>query len=596
MATTLNVTELDFDTIKQNFRDFLAGQSEFQDYDFEGAAFSVLLDAMSYGIHYNGVYANMALTESDMLAAQIRKNVVSGAKSMGYIPASPKGAQANFTLTLNLTAHAGVIPTTFTVPKGTNFSAIAEDGSSINFVTFDDNTLTDTGISAGQAATEILVGTVFVVQGEYGVQTWLKDNTETQRFILTQPDIDTAFLQVTIQENGPTDTNKDVWTHEKDLLNVGPDTESFFVSEVETELVEVYFGNNQIGKALVAGAFITTEYITTTGSDGNNLSGYTLDTGIVSYDRPLFTLSDHVTSSDGSDRETIDSIKHNAPLDYQRQNRVVTIDDYKAIILKEFPNISAINAWGGEDANPPEFGKVFVSVKPTTGQYVSPATKQSIETEVLGKFNVVGITPVLLDPDFIEVNFNVEVNYNKDQTTLKASEIETNVGDAIVNFLDTAVFDYEQSFKYSKLMTVIDDVHRSIINNYTTVTASKEIAPLFGVSTSYSIEFNNAIIPFTLSTGTWARTDATEAHLADDGDGSVDLYVNDIIVTKKIGTVDYDTGAINFPNFNPLIQNDGDKIRFTMTPVKHDIDIVRNDLLILGTNVITATPVKKFGS
>jgi hypothetical protein len=596
MATTLDVVELDFDTIKQNFRDFLAGQSEFQDYDFEGSAFSVLLDAMAYGIHYNGVYANMALTESDMLAAQLRKNVVSGAKSMGYIPASPKGAQASFTLTLNLTAQAGVIPTTFTVPKGTNFSAIAEDGSSINFVTFDDNTLTDTGVAAGGAATKILVGTVFVVQGEYGVQTWLKDNTSTQRFILTQPDIDTAFLQVTIQENGPSDTNKTIWTNEKDLLNVGPSTEAFFVSEVETELVEIYFGNNQIGKALIAGAYVTAEYITTAGSAGNNLSGFTLDSGIVSYDRPLFGLSNYVTSTDGSDRETIESIKHNAPLDYQRQNRVVTIDDYKAIILKEFPNISAINAWGGEDANPPEFGKVFVSVKPATGQYVSPATKASIEADVLRKFNVVGITPVLLDPDFIEVNFNVEMNYNKDQTTLKASELETLVQTAIVDFLDTSVFDYEQSFKYSKLMAVIDNVHRSIINNYTTVTASKEIAPLYGVSTSYSIEFNNAIIPLSLSTGTWARTDATQASLADDGAGAIDLYVNDIVVTKKIGTINYTTGAISFPNFNPLIQNDGDKIRFTMTPVKHDIDIVRNDLLILGANVITATPVKKFGS
>ena len=324
---TLQVSDLDFDTIKQNFKDFLATQNEFQDYDFEGSAMSVLLDVLAYGIHYTGVYSNMALTESDMLSAILRKNVVAGAKAIGYVPASPKGARANFTLTLDLTAQSGTIPTTFTVPKGTNFSAVAEDGSSINFVAFDDNTLQDTGISAGQPASKILQGTVFVVQGEFGTQAWAKDGTDTQRFIMTQPDIDTDFLQVTIQPNGEYDTEKNVWEQEDNLVNVGPETEAYFISEVENELVEIYFGNNTIGKALEAGNFITAEYIATSGKAGNNLTYFTVDSGIGGYARTLFTVSNQTVSADGANRESITSIKHNAPLDYQRQNRVVTIDD-----------------------------------------------------------------------------------------------------------------------------------------------------------------------------------------------------------------------------------------------------------------------------
>lgn len=590
--TTLNVSELDFDTIKQNFKDFLATQSEFQDYDFEGSAMATLLDVMAYGIHYTGVYSNMALTESDMLSAIVRKNVVAGAKAIGYVPSSPKGARANFTLSLNLTAHSGTIPTSFTVPKGTNFSAVAEDGSSVNFVTFDDNTLIDTGISAGQPATEILVGTVFVVQGSFGQQAWSKDATDTQRFIMTQPDIDTDFIQVTVQPNGEYDTEKNVWEQENNLVNVGPETEAYFISEVENELVEIYFGNNTIGKALESGNFVTAEYITTLGAAGNNLSGFTVDSGIGSYARTLFTVSNETVASDGADREGLDSIKHNAPLDYQRQNRVVTIDDYKAIILREFPNIAAINAWGGEDADPPEYGKVFVSVKPVTGDVVSPATRKSIETDILAKFNVVGIVPQLVDPEFIECNFNVTINYNKDRTTLKASEIETAVQEAIEDHFDTAVFDYNQSFKYSKLMAVIDDVNRSIINNYTTLTISKEITPVTGPS-SYTIAFNNEIVAGSVATGEWTRTDATVARLQDDGTGFMNLIVGSMVVQRKVGTIDYSTGKVSLPDFNPLLQNAGDQIRFTATTTKHDVDVLRNDLLILGTNDITAIPVER---
>jgi hypothetical protein len=592
---TLDVTELDFDTIRQNFKTFLGEQSELQDYDFDGSAMATILDVMAYGIHYTGVYGNMALTESDMLSAIVRKNVVAGAKSIGYIPSSPHGAQANFLLTLDLTSKTGTIPTTFTVLKGTNFSAIAEDGSSVNFVAYDDNTLTDTGISSGQPASKVLQGTVFVVQGEFGTQAWRKDGTTTQRFILTQPDIDNSFLQVTIQENGEFDQfEKNIWTKESNMVNVGPETEAYFVSEVENELVEVYFGNDTIGKALQNGNFITVEYIATLGASGNNLSTYTLDTGIGSYSRTLFTVSNDTKSAGGADREGIESIKHNAPLDYQRQNRVVTIDDYKAIVLREFPNIVAINAWGGEDADPPEYGKVFVSVKPITGDVVSPATRKSIETDILAKFNVVGITPILLDPSFTECNFDVTVNYNKDKTTLKASEIETQVQAAIEDHFDTAVFDYEQSFKYSKLMSVIDDVHRSIQNNYTTVTISKEITPANNTSLSYTITFNNAIEPGTVTTGDWTRTDATIASLRDDGLGIMDLIVGGLVVVKNVGTVDYSIGKISLPDFSPLMQNAGDKIRFTTVPVKHDVDVLRNDLLILGTNIIVAEAVERF--
>jgi len=584
----LSVLELDFDEVKDALLTYLQAQTEFLDYDFTGSALNTIIDLLAYFIHYAGVQANFALRESFLESAQLRKNVATIAKELGYFPAQAKSAKTNFKLTLDLTGQSSP-PTTITVPRGTVFVSKLENGSTITFVTFDDNPLVDEGVAAGNPATKILSGTVFIAQGTISNKFFIVNDFD-QRFILDQPNIDTDFLSVSIR---PNEASLDVtaWEHAKKITTVGPSTEAFFISEYG-DSIEIYFGNNSIGKALNIGNFIDVEYIVTQGSQGNGLSQFELSQNIATYARNLFTISNVEKTGEGADRESLDSIRFIAPLSYQRQNRIVTIDDYKSAVLENFSNVRAINAWGGEDADPPEFGKVFVSVAPVVGDKVSPTTKKSIERDILSRFNVVGITPQIVDPEYLTINLITTAFYRKDKTILKPSQIASLAQGAIEDYFLSSVFDYKQSFKYSKLLTAVDAVHSSIINSLTDVTISKSFIVTSNVSATYTIKFLNALKEQTIQSNIWLNTGSNNQQIKSSATingniGQLDLYINDTLTKTNVGTVDHTTGLVTLTGFNPNALTLGQIITFTAEPAIPDVSIQRNNLARLGTNVVT---------
>lgn len=580
MADNLNVNELDFDAVKAELITFLGTQSEFNDYDFTGSGLNVLVDVCAYLIHYVGVQANFALRESFLESAQLRKNVSAIAKELGYFPSQTKAGRASFTITLDLRLEAQ--PTSITIPKGVTFVSTQQDGSSVTFQTFEESPMVDTGLAAGLAASKIWSATIFVAQGTFGEATWEVTGTD-QKYLIEQANVDTDFLTVAVRPT-QSSTTQAIWSYGKTLTEVGPSTEAYFLSEYQSG-VELYFGNNVIGKQLIDGNVIEAEYLVTEGAASNGLRTFALTTDIDGYPRGDFVLSSIEATTDGADRETEASIKYLAPLSYQRQNRIVTIDDYKVAILEQYSNVKAINAWGGEDAVPPEFGKVFVSVAPAVGDTVSPTTKKSIEEDVLRRFSVVGVTPEIVDPTYLGINLDTTVYYNKDRTTLKPSEISSLASIAIQTYFNESVADYNQSFKYSKLLTAIDGVHPSVTHSLSDVAISKSFTPTGNTPATYELKFYNAVNANSIVSAEWTRTDAKLASLRDDGNGRMDLYLDGTLAASQIGTVTYSTGVIELPGFNPLQLVVG-AIAVTAVPTSFDVAIKFNNLARLGINQV----------
>ena len=275
-------------------------------------------------------------------------------------------------------------------------------------------------------------------------------------------------------------------------------------------------------------------------------------------------------------------------MSYQRQNRIVTIEDYKSAVLENYSNVRAINAWGGEQAEPPQYGKVFVSVAPVYGDTVSPTTKKSIEEDILQSFSVVGITPEVVDPEYLQIHLSTTVTFNKDRTNEKASDIVTLCQEAIEDFFDEAIFDYNQSFKYSRFLAAVDAAHPAIVSSAAYIEIGKSFTPKSNVAGTYEIKMYNACVPGTLYTYGYLSTTGTTLTYADDGNGRIDRYVNGVLNRTAVGSIDYDTGTISLPGFNANQQTVGQAITFLAQPVADDVRVKFNNLANLSTNAVTA--------
>ena len=581
-SRNLPTTELDFDQVKEELIQFLNGQEAFKDYDFTGSALNTLIDVCAYLIHYVGVQANFALRESFLESAQLRKNVSAISKELGYFPSQWKAGRASFSLSLDVN-DVGVT-TQITVPKGTQFVSTLETGESVVFTTYNDNPLVDTGVVEGGSATGTLRGTVYVAQGVFVTRGWevLENNP---KYVLDQGNVDTDFLSVQVRPYRDS-ASVEVFEYERNIANVQPSTPAFFLSE-KGDSVEMYFGNNTIGKSVNVGQWVEAEFLVTEGAIANGVKTFQLTTDIDGYQRGDFTIVEGsvLETQDGADRETNESIRFLAPLSYQRQNRIVTVEDYKVAILEKYNNVKAINAWGGENAEPPEFGKVFVSIAPVYGEQVSPTTKKSIQDDVLNKFSVLGISPEIVDPEYLYVNCNTNVVYNKDRTTTKAAEMITTVQAAIEDFFSEQVFDYNQSFKYSKFLAAVDAAHPAISHSLASVTIGKKFIGA-NVVGSYQLKFFNAIEPGSVQSIAWENTGNNTMMLKDDYNGYIDLYVNGSLSTPRVGAVDYATGIVQVNGFNANMLVPG-PILVNCTPESLDVDVRFNNLAKLGDNTVT---------
>tara|TARA_B100000212_G_scaffold310491_1_gene261579 strand:+ start:1252 stop:3093 length:1842 start_codon:yes stop_codon:yes gene_type:complete len=578
-SNKLNVSDFDFDNIKANLKAFLQDQPEFSDYNFEGSGFSVLLDTLAYNSHYLGFNANMLANEMFLDSADIRKNIVSLAKSLGYTPSSSKSPVANVDITLNNASGS-----TVTMNKGTVFTTLV-DNTTYQFLTNEDVSITPQNGIYKFSNVNIYEGTL--VNYRYTV-----DSTDVdQRFIIPNINADTSTLKVTIQ-NSISDTTRTSYTLATGLRSLDNESKVYFLQESDTGKFEVYFGDDVIGKKLSDGNIIILEYIVSNREEANGASAFTLSGGIGGFTDASVTTNSNAQG--GSDPESKESIRFNAPLQYTSQDRCVTATDYETIVRSIYPNIQSISAWGGEDDETPVYGVVKIAIKGTSGVPLTNSTKLDIVTK-LKPYNVASVRPEIIDPEVTSLVLVVNAKYDKKSTAKTADTLKTDIINQLSEYNTDTLSSFDGVFRYSKLTGLIDDVDSSILSNITTVKMRKEFTPTLASSTKYDIYFRNAIynphsghMPILSSTGFKVAGNNNEMFLDDDGQGNVRVYylVSGIktVLNATQGTIDYATGQVTLNSLNVAsISNirgaTSTKIEITVTPSSNDIVPVRDQIL-----------------
>ena len=598
MATTtsanetkkLQVTELDFDQIKTNLKNFLRNQAEFADFDFEGSGMSVLLDLLAYNTHYLGFNANMLANEMFLDSAALRSSVVSLSKMLGYTPASAIAPEADITVVLANASGASV-----TMPAGTKFTTTVSD-TQYTYVTNADKTITPQDGVYTFSNVKIYEGTRITFQ--YTADS----NNEDQKFIVPNANADITTLKVDVQ-NSSSDTTQFTYTKATSLTGVAPDSRVYFTQEVEDGKFEVYFGDGAVGKKIQDGNIVKLTYIVTNKTLSNGANSFSLSGTIAGFSAQTITVNSK--SAGGAEPESIASVKINAPLQYSSQDRAVTVADYKTLVKQIYPAASAIQVWGGEDDSTPQYGKVFISVKLADGSNLTSVDKTDIETQ-LGQYAVASVRPTLVDPETTFIVLNTNFKYNSNLTTKDASTLASEVSTALSNYSLDTLNNFVGVFRYSVATGVIDDTDSSIVSNITTVKIYQKFTPLVSSTASqkYTISFNNAIYnPHTghnsdaggvvSTTGFKLDNDnATEYYFNDDGAGNIRLYhLVDGAVTydnNNWGTVNYSTGeiVISSSKITAVSEVDGatsTQVRVTVIPRSNDIAPVRGQVLNIDT-------------
>ena len=578
-SNKLQITDLEFDTIKSNLKSYLSAQSQFADYDFEGSGMSVLLDMLAYNTHYTGYYANMLGNEMFMDSSSLRESVISHAKHLNVFPTSVKSptAKLNFTFTPTGT------PTSLTIAKDTKFTS-SVNGISYTFVT---NTTTSVprSTTGTYTATAVEVKEGKILSKSYTVNS----ADETQRFIIPNANVDTTTLAVTVQ-NSSSDSTVFTYTdgNAVEVTTIKGTDKVYFLQEVENQKYEITFGDGAVGKQLSDGNIIFIEYIVTSGTLSNKASAFVASGSVAGLTSANYVLTLNTAATGGADIQTTESLKFQAPKLYQAQKRATTAGDYKAMLLEQRPDIESIVVYGGEDADPVQYGKVFVALKPTGSAAYSTAVKTSIKNDILKKSNVVTVIPELIDPILYYLLIDTTVNYDPVTNLTNENTLKTNINTSIQSYFQTNLEKFDQKFRYSKLVQDIDNTNSSIRNNKTTIKYQHRISPAtLGLTATYTLNFNNALTTSSVVSTSFTASDGNTYSLVDDGlgimkvarttSGVVDspaVYFTLPDGTQNQGTIDYTTGKVVLTNFNPYTIVDGTTyIKFTVTPSVNNSDI-----------------------
>ena len=549
MATSnkkINVTDLDFDQIKSNLKTFLSGQSEFQDYDFEGSAMSVLLDVLAYNTHYNALYNNMAINEMFLDSARKRNSVVSLSKMLGYSPRSATSAQATVTVTVNTNNPTA---NTLVLPAYSQFNTTI-DGNNYTFF--------NTGSVAATSTTGVFTfQNVVITEGTPLTYNYTVD-TGT-RFIIPNANIDLNTLTVRVQENQSSSVYETFYQADS-LINVDPVSKAYWVKEIDNGLYEITFGDGNLGVALSNGNVVRLNYFSSSLDAPNGSRVFSYAGGSLGAGATVSVVTTGMAAN-GAAPEDIDSIRFNAPRMYASQNRAVTPDDYKALVYSLFSDAASVSSWGGEDNNPPVYGKVYLCVKPKDADKLTTTQKSQLTSSILKSRNVVSVIPVIVDPEYINIAITSTVYYNEQATTKTASDIASLVTNTInaydVNELDR----FDGVFRYSKLSRLIDASDPAITNNITTILLRRALIVRYNTSAQYLLNMINPIWSSGQpeesfkSTGFYI-TGSDELHyLDDDGVQYVRLFKYGqngikVIVNSSIGTIDYANGIVDIRNLS----------------------------------------------
>ncbi|NDB58937.1 hypothetical protein EB001_10850, partial [bacterium] len=466
--TALRITELDFDSIKNNLKNFLRSQNQFQDFDFEGSGMSILLDVLAYNTHYMGYYLNVIGNEMFLDTAQLRSSVLSHAKNLNYVPQSQKGALVNANIKVTPTYIEDQTTNVITLEKYTKFLGQDLDGINYQFVTWNANTATKIDSAFTFSNTQLRQGEVTTLQ-------FVMDPTNTtRRFKIPTANLDTDTLTITVQESS-TNTSTIEYKIAEDITELKSNTAAYFLEEAEDLTYTIYFGDDVIGKKPKNGNIIICNYLDTVGSIANNISKFYLSDTIAGLYKNNVSITAANSSYGGTDKETINQVKHRAPYFYTTQNRAVTIRDYETILTKDYNNIDSVTVWGGEDNLPIVYGKVFMSLK-TKGNYkLTNYEKDQIKTSLIKRRNVMTVSPEIVDPDYTYILIKGQVNYNSTLTSLSSNEILTYVKASISDYIDAELNKFTASFRKSKLQTYIENSEKSITGSDLTIYVQKRV-------------------------------------------------------------------------------------------------------------------------
>ena len=484
--SSINIAELDFDAIKYNFKNYLSGQDKFNDYDFESSVISTVLDLLAYNTHYNAYYLNMVANEAFLDTAVKRGSVVSHAKLLNYVPSSARAPKAIIEVKFN-----GTTSPNFTIPKYTKFSSQAIDGVNYPFVTLESVTVTTSNTNTAQFYN------IPIYQGQpvrytFGVNTL---QNETTTFTLPDDTIDTNTLQVLVYES----TQSTVFTKfdlATNYLTLENDTQVYFLQEGLTGLYEIYFGDGVLGAALKNGNVVVVEYLTTKGDASNGAYKFTLMDKIGNYSGVVINgTTNYDPASGGYPKESIQSIKYSAPKAYAAQNRAITKADYIQLLKRDNPilPIQAVNVWGGEDIDPPEYGKMFICIKPSGGYNLTASQKYRLINEYIKPFSIVTILPEIVDVDYTFVKISSNVYFDKNVSIFDNTQISSLLKLAIMDFCNRTLNTFDSTFILPELITTIKSVDSAIITSESTVSLQKRFLPIFGTNNTHIFEFGHAL-------------------------------------------------------------------------------------------------------
>lgn len=579
----MEISDIDFSTIKANLKAYLQNQSEFTDHNFEGSAWNVLLDTLAYTTYYNNVHTNFAFSETFLDSADNRSSIISRAKELGYTPYSTQSSIAVITFTFSVTGN----PAQYTIPKGTVFNS-KTNSTTYKFITTED-------ILVEKSISNTYTTSLTLHQGFYNTYTYTVNlNDPNQRYIIPSKTCDTRFLTVKVK-NTSSDTLWNTYTNVSELSigDIDSSTNVYFINETFDGYFKVYFGDDVIGKAIQTGNIIQLTYLDTDGKSANGISSFTLGSTLSGVTNSSITVIQK--SYGGSDKESEDSIKYLAPFYYQSQNRAVTIDDYKSIVKNQYGYIDDVSIWGGEDNDPPYYGKVFIAAKPVDYTYLSATMKQSIQDNLTKNYNVLSVRPEVVDPDYINVSVSSTIRYNAKTYTDTEASLETLVTNAITDFFDSTVNKFGKNVNFSKLTSAIDNSSSAIINSTNNLRLSKTVEIYSGISSTYTFSFNNTIYPksvisnlFTIGSYNYRIRDKQNTN--DITTGTLSLYrESGELVNDNIGTVDYNSGTISVVNISiDSILNDSIyKLLYMYCSIGPFIDPDNTDVVYADYNVYT---------
>ena len=590
MATNVNVTELDFADIKNNLKNFLRQQSEFNDYDFEGSGLNVLLDVLAYNTHYNALNAHYSLNEAFLDSAQIRGNVVTRAKLLGYTPRSVLSPRAKVDIVVDVSNESGTIPDTLELKRGTKL-VTPVSGQEFQFVVLETQTANIVGNTFTFNDVSIAQGTIR--QLKYRVD----NDIENQKFQLSDLNADTSTLRVRVQANAES-TGFDIYTKFETLRGIDSTSKVYYLQENPSGFYEVYFGDGITGFKPINNNIVTIDYVITEGAESNGANDFDMVDQVGGFDG-VATLD--TAAAGGKERETMESIRFNAPLTFIAQNRAVTSDDYASIIKKEFSNIDSISTWGGEDNDPPDFGRVYIAIKPLLADTLTEDEKTEIIGSILKGKNVVSITPEIVDPNFTSLELDVNFKYNPNLTDRSSVELSSVVRDTITDYNFNNLNKFDGVFRHSQLTRAIDNSDPAILNTIVRPRMFQNITPITTANNVFNLTFTSSFFQsgestrFVLKSSPFLINGVQhffgDEPISDSTKRRVFVFKvvdkKNITVIANAGEIDVEKGKISLTNFKP---DTTAAIKLTLLPNSLDLAPKRDQLLTIDNSSVVITP------